>query len=92
MTSQPAAGDARDLDETRRLLYMVLAAPRTPHHDLAGTIVNALRHHQGMALDATAILDRTVRALQGDMAAVQWVQDQIEVITGRLSALDLPEG
>jgi hypothetical protein len=92
MTGQPSAGDARDLDETRRLLYMVLAVPRTPHHDLAGTVVNALKHHQGLPLDAADILDRLARALDGDKAATQWVQDHIAVITGRLSAPDLPEG
>lgn len=37
---------ARDLDETRRLLYMALLHQQTePWHELAGTLVNSLAHH-----------------------------------------------
>lgn len=37
----------RDLDETRRLLYMAKCVSRTQHWELAGTLINAMRHHQG---------------------------------------------
>ena len=46
---------ARDLDETRRLLYIALACGRTEHHDLAGTLINALRHHQGVTDEVVGI-------------------------------------
>jgi hypothetical protein len=47
---------AEDLDETRRLLYMALAAAVDPvlpgrtmvdHPELPGTLANALAHHRG---------------------------------------------
>jgi hypothetical protein len=50
-------GDKTDFDETRRLLYMALLAPRTKRYNLAGTLVNALTHHHavdGLSADEVA--------------------------------------
>lgn len=52
--------DARDLDETRRLLYMAMAASVTEHYELVGTLTNALRHHVGVSEDTATLFDRLV--------------------------------
>ena len=47
----------KDLDETRRLLYIALAAHRLERPGaatLAGTLVNALVHHSELETDAAA--------------------------------------
>lgn len=72
---------ARDLDETRRLLYMALFAGQTKHWELAGTIVNTLRHHQGV--DDPDLEARVVEYLNrepGDAATADdiWVRAQIQ--------------
>jgi hypothetical protein len=79
----------QDLDETRRLAYMVLAARGTGRCELAATMVNALAHHQS-AVDpdtamrhVTAIMDRR----GGDTAESEaWLRGQIERITDELNA------
>ena len=78
-------GDATDFDETRRLLYMALLAPRTKRYNLAGTLVNALRHHHAVDLDADAITENVLSAVEGgDEASRAWVQEQIDRITAEL--------
>lgn len=71
----------RDRDETRRLLYMALVCSRTEHHDLAGTLINALRHHQGAGDE---LLEDHIIALieEGSPGAETWAREQI----ARLSA------
>lgn len=78
--------ERRDLDETRRLLYMALAAPRTERYNLVGTIVNALRHHQGMLLDRSLsqALSTVVEIVEGSEAADIEAQELIEDITAKL--------
>lgn len=76
----------RDLDETRRLLYMTLVVGRTKKYNLAGTLVNALRHHQGVT-DAD-LEDKVVALVEGTESADEdWVRAQIARIndeTGRV--------
>jgi hypothetical protein len=55
----------KDLDETRRLLYMAKAASRTDKYELVGTLVNALKHHQGSSEPAEVIMDRLIRIVEG---------------------------
>lgn len=77
---------ARDLDETRRLLYMALLAPRTKKYELAGTLVNAIRHHQGVK-DRNLEL-RVVSYLEGapdaDGGLERWVRAEIDRCTAAL--------
>ena len=78
---------ARDLDETRRLLYMALLCGRTKKYNLAGTIVNAIKHHQGVDLDpeagrvaSEAMMGRVVDYVEGrsDPGDDEWIIKQIE--------------
>jgi hypothetical protein len=82
--------DARDLDETRRLLYGALAAGRTRRWELVGTLVNALVHHSGLETDALGLLDHLVEVVEADMAVVasdQRAQRVLDLIA-KLSASD----
>lgn len=79
--------DASDLDETRRLLYMALFRPTKSDrwYNLAGTITNALVHHN-LKLDAAEVM-RHLRALctEGDAAESEaWARGLIDDITARL--------
>jgi hypothetical protein len=76
--------DRKDLDETRRLLLMTLAAPHTKRYNLAGTLLNALLYHQGIDADRQALLNRVVGAVDGTGDA-KWIWDQIDAITAQLS-------
>ena len=73
--------DARDLDETRRLLYMALVASKTKKYNLAGTLVNALRHHQGVT--DPDLEERVVAQVEGaDDEA--WARGQVARINADL--------
>jgi hypothetical protein len=78
----PEPGRVRDLDETRRLLYMSLYASQTDRYALVGTIVNALAHHSAkIAPDVSApALVALVNTGEDDT----WVREQIATITGLL--------
>jgi hypothetical protein len=86
--AQAAADRRRDLDETRRLAYMVLVARDTRGIELAATVVNALAHHQSVTDSETAM--RHVMAIMtggGDVAASErWLREQIMRINAELSA------
>lgn len=71
---------ARDRDETRRLLYMALVASRTERYNLVGTLMNALLHHSGYAADLSAneVADRLVSVVNGEDTHREWVNDLIE--------------
>jgi hypothetical protein len=75
---------ARDLDETRRLLYMAMAASRTDRYNLAGTLVSALVHHQNADEPAGMIMDTLIGAIEGNPEDLAWVLDEIAAITARL--------
>lgn len=82
-------GDKTDFDETRRLLYMALLVPRTKRYNLAGTLVNALRHHHAVSdLDADEIADHVVDYLEsipgGATQAEAFLREQISRITAEL--------
>lgn len=80
--SGPGKGRRDDLDETRRLLYMSLVAARTKRYNLAGTLANAIRHHQGQAIALDELLDHVVEAVEGHDD--EWVREQIQRITDEL--------
>jgi len=92
MTKTIGNGDARDFDETRRLLYMALAAPHTKKYNLVGTLVNALRHHHALDGDndpsAAQMMNMLICVVDGDAdaepAEAQWVKEQIGRITDEL--------
>ena len=87
MAKNIGSGDKTDFDETRRLLYMALLAPRTKRYNLAGTLVNALRHHHDLADPA---LERKIVDLvngEDDEDTVDreaWLREQIDRITAEL--------
>jgi hypothetical protein len=74
---------ARDLDETRRLLYMALLVGKTKKYNLAGTIVNAIRHHQHADTDAdpSVLEDRVVAYCNRPVGEASeddaWIRDQV---------------
>ena len=83
--AEVTGSDVRDLDETRRLLYMALLVGRTKRYNLAGTLVNALKHHQRLDLDVSEIVDHVVGAVEGgDADGEAWVRGQIDRITQEL--------
>ena len=89
MAKTIGTGDKTDFDETRRLLYMALLAPRTKRYNLAGTLVNALTHHHAVDdLDADAIADHVVGVLEQQIGTRDddeaWLREQISRITTEL--------
>lgn len=67
----------KDRDETRRLLYMAIAAKGTKKYNLAGTIINSLKHHHG--IDIAENPDFPGVASHELMAKVaQWVNGETE--------------
>jgi hypothetical protein len=76
---QAAAEEARrrDLDETRRLLYMALCAPRTKRYELAGTLINAIAHHQNAEVRGNELVDRVVAFVNDDAPDDDWLRQQI---------------
>ena len=76
--------NARDLDETRRLLYMVLVYNRTTRYELAGTLINALLHHQKVDATQDEVIDLVVKGLDGDPDAVAWLRAQGQRINDEL--------
>lgn len=81
-TGSTRPSNAEDLDETRRLLYMTLFTHRTKRYNLVGTIVNAMRHHQGN--NAPDLEDRIVAQAEGTAADDTWTRDQIARLTAEL--------
>jgi hypothetical protein len=88
--------DAKDLDETRRLLYGALAASRTPRWELVGTLVNALAHHSGLIDDPYRALDTLVAlVVDGDRPAEEWAKSLIAgtLVSGSVAdPADDPDG
>ena len=78
---------ARDRDETRRLAYTALVEVDDPRdRELAGTLVNALVHHQRAATDAEA-LEKVARLLNSpaDPDARQWMLEHVKRLTAELA-------
>lgn len=73
---------ARDLDETRRLLYMSLVVGKTKKYNLAGTLINALRHHQGVT--DSDLEAKIVSQLESADPDETWVRGLISDITTEL--------
>lgn len=79
---QDSPATVRDLDETRRLAYMALVdVDDKRDRTLAGTLVNALVHHQRAATDAEA-LDNVAALLNNrhDPDARQWLLEHVKRI------------
>lgn len=80
----------KDLDETRRLLYMALLRQRTDKYELAATIVNALVHHQGVDVPVNEVADRVIGVIDGigditELASNEmWVRNMIDRISEQL--------
>ena len=77
---------AHDLDETRRLLYMALVTSKTKKYNLAGTLINALRHHQGVT--DPDLEDKVLSQVEGDGSDDTWVREQIARVTSELDGED----
>lgn len=79
----------RDLDETRRLLYMVKAASLTGRYNLVGTLTNALSHHDGnVGTDPDEAMANLVDAVAGDPDALDWLKARLGDVEESLAALD----
>lgn len=77
--------EAKDLDETRRLLYMAMAAGRTDRYNLVGTLTNALIHHAGLETDANLVIERLVPIVAGHNGAdLAWLRGHIARVVGLL--------
>jgi hypothetical protein len=86
--AQAHEGRRRDLDETRRLLYMALIVGRTRQDrgaELIGTVVNALVHHQS-AVNADQAAVHVAAVIHGGPGgeSERWLQGQIDRITAEL--------
>lgn len=81
-TSSTRPTNAEDLDETRRLLYMTLFARKTKRYNLVGTIVNAMRHHQGN--DAPDLEERVLAQVEDEAPDDAWTREQIASLTRQL--------
>jgi tRNA A37 threonylcarbamoyladenosine biosynthesis protein TsaE len=77
---------ARDLDETRRLLYGALAAGRTKRWELVGTLTNALVHHSGIESDPYVLIGQLVEVVEADMYHVD-TDPRGECVRGLLDRL-----
>lgn len=78
--------DARDLDETRRLLYMAMAASVTDRYELVGTLTNSLKHHVGLSVETSTLFDRLVSlANVGNTEDCLWAAKTIRMLTGLLA-------
>lgn len=83
--AKPVVADTRDLDETRRLAYMLLAGVPDPYCEIAGTLVNALVHHQGAATADEAMTQiRKLLDDPQDEEARRWALGHTERITNEL--------
>ena len=78
----------RDLDETRRLLYMVLfdGLQSERWFNLAGTLVNALGHHSRMMDPHEAIEKLHEIRAGGRLAAEDWALPLIDQINARIAS------
>lgn len=85
--AQLARDRHQDADETRRLLYMALIAPRCKRYNLAGTLINALAHHRGdAAIASDALMERVMTIIEGtgDDDDEAWIREQIQRCTDAL--------
>lgn len=77
----------RDLDETRRLLYMMLVVKRTKRYNLVGTLANAILHHQRVDVDRESLLDDLVCYVENADCGndhESWLRGQIDRISTEL--------
>lgn len=75
----------KDLDETRRLLYMALFRQHTEKYELAGTIVNALIHHHCVEDDRAEVVGHVLSVIEdGSSESTRWIYGQIDRISGQL--------
>lgn len=75
----------KDLDETRRLMYMAMLRQRTEKYELAATIVNALLHHQSIDMSTPAVISRVLGVIENaDDDDMEWMQVQIDRISMQL--------
>ena len=84
---------SKDLDETRRLLYIGLAAGRdhlnvklSEKADLTGTLAHALAHHRGGGYDIGEALEFAIGLVKGANRGQAY--DLIRLITSELEALE----
>lgn len=79
----------KDLDETRRLLYMVKAASQTERYNLVGTLVNAMSHHVGnVGTDPDECMANLIDAVAGDPDALEWVVARLGDVTETLEHME----
>lgn len=87
MANMIGSGDARDFDETRRLLYMALLRNQTEKYTLAGTLVNALVHHHAVGLPVEDVIRHVLAVIEDRTGAAEsgaWMREQVGRITAEL--------
>ena len=90
MVNTIGSGDARDFDETRRLLYMALLRRETEKYTLAGTLVNALVHHHAVDVPAREVVRHVLNVIEdwdGAAESGAWMRQQVDRITAELGDL-----
>lgn len=84
-----AADEARrrDLDETRRIVYMALLARRTASYEVVATAANALAHHS-LQVPVEEAFDHLVNVVEGASGdeSERWLLGQIDAINAILMA------
>ncbi|HXB47649.1 MAG TPA: hypothetical protein VNW50_07775 [Streptosporangiaceae bacterium] len=87
VSREAIAARRRDLDETRRLAYAMLAkCPSDRDPVLVATVLNALVHH-GLSVDYLTAFRHLARVDTGedpDKLSAHWLQVQIELINQQL--------
>jgi hypothetical protein len=76
-----------DLDETRRVAYMVLVAGMTGQPTVVATVANALAHH-GLQVPFPEAAAHLATVASGDTEgeSARWLQEQIDQLTVKLDA------
>lgn len=80
---------AKDLDETRRLLYGALAAGRTKKWELVGTLTNALVHHSEVESDPYALIDQLVEIVEAPLVAEDAPDHRVALVRDLLDRLSV---
>ena len=65
---------------------MALVTSKTKKYNLAGTLINALRHHQGVT--DPDLEDKVLSQVEGDGSDDTWVREQIARVTSELDGED----
>jgi hypothetical protein len=74
----------KDFDETRRLIYMALAAAKTEKYNVVGPLTNALLHHSKLAAEIPVdeLIDRLVSVVEVGNDHHDWLDELLHKLEG----------